>query len=790
MPSSGASNFAQQGTVDWVALSQSSVQFSVAVLARLSKAGIDAFTLQFGRVICCNFELEPRAQISVVEAIHKARKYGSYGNLIWFGFGIKDVITDLADTEEGLTLVALCAALSSTYDSMFAAKVIRELCVLCKAPESFTPALRQWKMLADLCAGILTSSRFVVLANGFRRLISGHLQLSLDSRHSPTTPLALAKAVLTLARVSKRSLVNATISGGLDCAWLAAFAESTLSLDVGICDTSGLQFYRSRQLAETLPQLIIVLCPTATAGGSELLLRSKASVMPKGQSLLQKDPALRGASVLNWQSSWSTILHDVFGESVDTLLKIQAPQSENDGMFAFALYLKCISLLQRKDTRNDETDTYALYLNTAFANHPVNPLIWIHPDSRGQRFLSFAARRLPELSVNLSHHLPMIGQVDVEGKSALELIAGSCRCTQHQPGPAQENSSECDTICLSVLAETIAIFLWVLVDSDIDDDVYPSTTGLSNLYTWQLPANKSTGLSQKAFYASVMNCDYPVHGIDLVFHVLSGFSVAGNPPNCPSLPSTDQLARVGNGLCVYHHGVEDPALPLETIFRLRVVWGYVSYSGSRYKDLCGFKGPHESDPLDFDGMHGSAPMRSVKAIIQEPNDESRLEMAYLLGYIDQDCKIRSRWLHLPLLFRKLQRTIRNSICPEDCDGGYKPRMVACMGRVSDCEETPEIDANSMTQARRLLKSSRFSVSSWILYKYQGSIDIVISQSLLFYVLLSSSKCLAPFTDCLHCILFQAEGLGMKWFRWHAPFYSKSDRVCAKLLRTDPIAVEE
>ncbi len=75
VPSNGASNFAQQGTVDWVALSHSSVQFSVAVLARLSKAGVDAFTLQFGKTICCGFALEPRAQELVAEAIHKAKKY-------------------------------------------------------------------------------------------------------------------------------------------------------------------------------------------------------------------------------------------------------------------------------------------------------------------------------------------------------------------------------------------------------------------------------------------------------------------------------------------------------------------------------------------------------------------------------------------------------------------------------------------------------------------------------------------------------------------------------------------
>ena len=150
------------------------MQFSVAVFARLSRAGIDAFTLQVGRAICYNFALEPYAQERICDAVFKLKKYGSYKDLIWFGFGIKDVVTDLADTEEGLTLVALCAALSTTYDSMFAVMVIRELCVLCKAPQSSTPALRQWKTLVGLYTGMLTSAHFVVIANGFRRLISGH----------------------------------------------------------------------------------------------------------------------------------------------------------------------------------------------------------------------------------------------------------------------------------------------------------------------------------------------------------------------------------------------------------------------------------------------------------------------------------------------------------------------------------------------------------------------------------------------------------------------------------------
>ena len=125
--SSAVVPFAQQGTVDWVALSNASAHFSIGVLARLSKAGIDPFTLQMGRAICADFTLSASVQQSLTDAIQKVKKYGSYGNVIWFGFGIKHIITDLSETEEGLACVSLCAALSTIYDNMYSAQVLRDL---------------------------------------------------------------------------------------------------------------------------------------------------------------------------------------------------------------------------------------------------------------------------------------------------------------------------------------------------------------------------------------------------------------------------------------------------------------------------------------------------------------------------------------------------------------------------------------------------------------------------------------------------------------------------------------
>ena len=223
---------------------------------------------------------------------------------------------------------------------------------------------------------------------------------------------------------------------------------------------------------------------------------------------------------------------------------------------------------------------------------------------------------------------------------------------------------------------------------------------------------------------------------------------------------TDQLARAGNDICVYHHAVEDPGLPLDTMFRLRVVRGYISYSGFRYKNLCGLNDLYVPDPSRMGDMQGDAPILSVRTVIQETNVETRLEMAYLFDYLDQDCKRKTRWLHLPFLFRKLQSRTRNNICPSGCDGVYKPVHNWPPANQAYPQRSFKFEDDSVEKARQLLKSLSSPVDAWLLHNQPRSINIIIGQPLLLYTLVAqSSICLAPFTDCFKCIVenFTLEG---------------------------------
>lgn len=91
IPSQSGPVFSQQGTVDWTQLANSSVTFSLGVLSRLSKAGVEPFTLAVGQAIFLRFPLPPETQQEIHTTLANLKPFSSYGNVLWFGFGIKHV---------------------------------------------------------------------------------------------------------------------------------------------------------------------------------------------------------------------------------------------------------------------------------------------------------------------------------------------------------------------------------------------------------------------------------------------------------------------------------------------------------------------------------------------------------------------------------------------------------------------------------------------------------------------------------------------------------------------------
>jgi hypothetical protein len=721
-------DFAQQGNVDWVALSNSTANFSIALLARLSKAGIDAFTIQMGRAICSDFIMTPSVQQGLVDAIQKLKKYGSYGNVIWFGFGIKHIVIDLSETEEGLACVGLCASLSIVYGTMCSAQVLRELCRLRKAPDTFTPALQQWKVLVTLCSGILTSHRFNLHLNGFRRLISQELHYPILSCQTATAPPNLARAILAIAHISKERLLNVTFTGGLDCAWLAAYAEELLSLNIEILGSTGMPLYRSRSDVVAKPHVkFLIYDGTKTEQISKNISISKSSLIESGRTLIGFSS---DSKVLHWRAPWATILHETFHEAIDQLLHDMTGRH-------FAMYLYCVSNLQNLYLGNEATEGNTRWVKRVF------PMIWKDERSRGRRLLQFAAERLPELASLIQYHLPdvLLGASEINALDALRVIQESCSCSK--------DKDELDTrnrVCLFRLTNTILSFLWVLLASEIEEDVHPLISGLIYLYNRQIRrcGDNVQDLSPSSFLA-------PHTGLQMILNIFSG-TVTGSP---------FAGAASNEGICVYQNMIENPDQSPTSIANFRIVRGYIAHAGTFFKEIQFIEHNNDLDAsIDSSNLvRNLSSNMIVETVVEETDDERILELGFRVTYAEKiNDPRRCIWLDFRCILNILRVLRADERCDHVLDLKRFPSVLISWTNYSKWGVSFKPGSVDMVQA---LNPMKFDFDTWMLMVLEDNMSTfirlyAIDRYLSLYSLISNNPenilSLRSFSSCLACLL--------------------------------------
>lgn len=686
---------------------------------------------------------------------------------------IKQVVVDLAESEEGMALVALCAALGTAYEPFFSAQVLREFCQLSGAPRDITPALRQWEMLVNLCAGILSSGGFMDKVNGFNRLVFGHPVDYRSPKCEPTTHGDLAKAITVIAEVAQRRKANASFVGGLDCAWLAALAEWVLSLDVSVVDSSGTVLYRSRLKVRELPQVTILIpeCP------SKSLLSSQTSIIPPGNSVSWLAPCSseEDQGGLHRRSSRSSILRDTFGSSIDKLSELETAQW-------FALYLESSSMLQRPDPRHSEnlkspgdagrysSTGLPLVLDCQLFNYPMEPLLWAQESRKLRHFRTFASQYLPELTKCLQSAEPVVSQGEAESLAlrALESIDAAWPYSLGQNDTGTADSIDQHQIRVKTLVQVITIFLWIMFVTDVEDDVCPSINGLANLYAWCLEWHAlDPQMGEKVSWPKRMTRhEGTIRWLDLVYYCFSGLSDEDH--DMERLGKRGELTRAGGGICVYYHALENPDIPPGSMVKLHVVRGYITYEGSQFDGIrdipIGFQG-HEYR-LEGEELPDNSAVFTLDMMVQELNLASQLAASFHVHYLGIDGESHSIWLRLGDLYQMMQQTLRPRRCRGSCDPLYALKTsphALCSWRNSS-RDTLIINNEKTVEVQEAVESLRNTTTVWMLtsMKNQPSYcpsvtTTILGRPFFLYVLMSESDpssllTLSPFVRCLSCIV--------------------------------------
>ena len=695
--SSGAGNaaFAQQGTVDWTALSRSSFTFSVEVMSRFSKAGVEMITCAMGQAMCSQFNVPPEGQKRVTDAISKLKAYSSYGQVLWFGFGVKHIVRSLCETKQGATCAALCACLRVSYSTEISARVLSVLCDQLLPSDGLSPALPQWAALVDVCSGALSPSKFPMMVDGFCRLAFTDRQRH-SQCHRATTADALARALAELSKVSNGNVSSITFEGGYDCGWIAAVAEWLLCLRVKVLTEEGNCLYEQDSSQNNAFAQVIIIFNTHThdpelAETKKLKVVNRTFHLPyNGISTLVVRSGDRGEVFGMGRSRWSTILEDTFGSAFKLLLSPNVIGS-------FAKFLLSGVKARPPSGSPSESPSGSTEDWLMWQDEMIHP--WMRsfssPAASGERaFFLAIADRLPELTPlldALEHLERSVGSAAGPDRNPLwnACGCGDCGRNQHRdwthPTPTIPITAD---ICLCYVGMTLLNLIWLLAHIDVDETLQPASTGLLMLYEHVERQDDFNSESTNSITCEslwwVTNLNDIYRG---TFELFTG------------LPSHKNLHKFGaasaichGGICIWLSALENPLCDPPKQTALRVVPGKVSFRGRLYREIVHMEGEimHMEEEMEGENLssgvdltmqriaaHGTSRVSTL--IVRETFDASQLEARIELSsgktsnafdtYLDDFGVERPRRLpsELNLHIRNLYGTLHTRIGHATCD---------------------------------------------------------------------------------------------------------------------------
>ncbi|ETS84384.1 hypothetical protein PFICI_02409 [Pestalotiopsis fici W106-1] len=581
LANTSGSGFAQQGSLDWVSLSRSSVAFTVDILGRFMAAGVQPFTIMVGQEIAKNLRLSTSGEKNIQDALNSLRSYRGLGDVIWFGFGLRSLVRTLGSTTEGKGLVALCSALGETFHEDFAATVLHSMTASYNPPSGFMPSLKEWQMLVKACSGVLAHTKFPVLVDSFTRLVprQRRLQQKLQARRSGQIPDALCPSphdlsvtILALGMLSRNHFHQISIKGGVGAGWLAAVGEWMYGFNVSIIDAKGMTMYQTKDCVSR-PGLVIQLdddsLATATATTVDLTLAVTSKTFRlRDRSGIMKLLSISEPPFYGGRLPWDECFREAYGLEFAQLLKLEETIGTGFGCAA-RIFAGIMDF---------ESPGVDLYHATQHKHY--------FTESGGRGFIRNSFEICPEL-----HSLTQISykQLDRSFKDAqIEYIRSmfeirkACKCSCCLP---QGESSSINSLCRLAIFESVIIICQIL-----------STTAMATKM-----GMRRDGMMWVYHNAHNAIADTPrrsgTPGQDLVRQteinrILNPTFLENEFLGCMMLfagrKTTDENganAFSHGGVCSFYSVLQDFVLDREVLGRISIVPGHIEWGGSSYPSI-------------------------------------------------------------------------------------------------------------------------------------------------------------------------------------------------------------
>ena len=491
----GGSGFNQQGQVDWVALGQCTFSAPVAILSRLSSAGVEPLTVAVGQAMCSRVPLNHHGEKVLSEAMKSLTVCSSFGDAIWFGVGVRHILRDMVKTSQGASLITLCAALSEGHTRSVSALILHEMVKHLGGPNDLSPSFAQWETLVKTCASVFCHTTLGLRIDQMASLGEHRFNANFGIIRAGSAK-DMAEILFAIGDVVAGKFMEITVTGGPACAWVAAFADYILGLRIVVTKSNGDLLYMNFDPSSTKAQLKVIFgddqtARTITCVGRVFHLRNGDEFIERCLSSSANSLWLNNAPFFGGRVKLESMLGETFGKDMEDLLNCDMPpRRKKEKVSPTAATNIHVSL--------KESDRLAYVFARLFIAGAALILLKTTEACRYQdltQFVHSASDHIPELRgpilsallrTALSYSVTNVSEKTIgeEYQNTLKLLLFKCRCDKHhfaRSGYVGESPSR-QLYCFRGLAETVLALALMLGCSNIVVPMHPKRSGLLDLY--------------------------------------------------------------------------------------------------------------------------------------------------------------------------------------------------------------------------------------------------------------------------------------------------------------------
>ncbi|KAJ6442119.1 copper-sensing transcription factor [Purpureocillium lavendulum] len=497
----------------------------------------------------------------------------SIGDVIWFGFGIRHIVREVAQTAQGTILLTLCGTLGELHPPKACAAILMKLAEVCDMPGDLRPSPQQWINMVEVCSGILRPTTFGCVAGQFMAF-SGPGAGSTGADNAED----VARALHAIALISSGALDSIRLVGGRSCGWIAAFGYFFLGIHVEIRTAGGTLCYQS--VADEDEVRVFVVYDETTPS-------NRVQVNNKAYRIRTIDDYIHGwdsryDSTMSGSVPWEKCITETFGASAVLLLEAKEQ---------FGNLVSCAARVFHGLTKAEPCHHFGrLDFQTWFG---------FQTGQSGLGFVDSAIFWFPELASLRDYiQFDLNNSVDdaVEAYTeAAEQIVALCGCHHCHKDYAKYQGR---SYCLTVLAETLIFLVWNLSGMHLAPNLKPYRSGLRFMYelhageaeTDQKFGDRYGGsTSRDAYWGDIVHL---VRLLDLasVYHTAQFLFTTNLYPQAKL--STFTAASVG-GICFYLNFLREISDDPERSVVLHVLpGGIATREGRKYQyvaDKMGFE---------------------------------------------------------------------------------------------------------------------------------------------------------------------------------------------------------